>query len=287
MKTELVAVSDWAWGRTNARLADLTDEEMFWEPYPGCWTLRRLRDGTWISDCVGVETDVAPLTTIVWRVIHLIGCYGSARNSEWSAVKVDQPGIESWVVTPSTAAEARETLSKAHDRWRAVLDAVEDSTLGLPLGPIAGQWAEATRAGFLIHQLDEVIHHGAEIGLMRDLYRASKGPPHSDPVVARLLTGDLSAFDEVASRDDLVSQLAGAGRWDLVEEALVRGASPDGPAPTALHRAAANNLIPIVDRLLGAGASTAVRDPQFNMTPSAWAQYFGHSELAERLQPGD
>jgi hypothetical protein len=27
----------------------------------------------------------------------------------------------------------------------------------------------------VIHAIDEVVHHGAEIGLLRDLYRATNG----------------------------------------------------------------------------------------------------------------
>lgn len=81
--------------------------------------------------------------------------------------------LEWWAVTPTTAADALVTLEQAHDRWRQVLLATDDATLGLPLGPIGGQYAEASRAAFLIHQLDEIVRHGAEIGLLRDLYRAA------------------------------------------------------------------------------------------------------------------
>lgn len=287
MRTELLGQSDWAWARTQARLEDLTDDELFWEPYPGCWTLRQLRDGTWLSDGIGTEPEVPPLTTIVWRIVHLIGCYGAARNSEWMAVQVEPGPLESWDVTPTTAAEARATLAQAHERWRQVLLATDDDTLGLALGPIGGQYAEASRAAFLIHQLDEIVHHAAEIGLMRDLYRAASGRIHADPLVVRLMAGDLSALDAAGDRGDLVGELASVGRWDLVEEALGRGCPPDGPAPTALHRAATVNMTSIVEQLLAAGASTRIRDPQFNATPSQWAEFFGHHDLARRLMDRD
>jgi hypothetical protein len=283
MKTELVAQSDWAWGRTRSRLEGLTDEELFWEPYPGCWSLRQLRGGTWISDWIGTEPDVPPLTTIVWRIVHLIGLYGAARNSEWVAVRVESAALESWDVTPTSAVEALATLEQAHDRWRQVLLATDDDTLGLALGPIGGQYSESSRAAFLIHMLDEIVHHAAEIGLMRDLFRAASGRIHADPLVARLMTGDLSAFEAARGREDLVGELAAVGRWDLVEEALIRGCTPDGPPPTALHRAATMAMPSIIDQLLAAGASTAVRDPQFNATPSQWAEFFGHRDLARRL----
>jgi hypothetical protein len=39
-----------------------------------------------------------------------------------------------------------------------------------PLGPSWGPYAESNTADLVLHVLDEVIHHGAEVGLLRDLY---------------------------------------------------------------------------------------------------------------------
>ena len=33
-----------------------------------------------------------------------------------------------------------------------------------------GPYAESSKADLALHVLDEVIHHGAEVGLLRDLY---------------------------------------------------------------------------------------------------------------------
>ena len=65
-----------------------------------------------------------------------------------------------------------------------------------------------------------------------------------------------------------------------------RGLPPDGPSPTALHRAAAIGMPVVVDQLLAAGADRTLKDPQFHATPSEWAAYFGHRDLADRLAPG-
>jgi hypothetical protein len=46
VKRELVDLSNEAWRRTRARIDGLTDEEYFWEPAPGCWTIRQRDDGT-------------------------------------------------------------------------------------------------------------------------------------------------------------------------------------------------------------------------------------------------
>jgi hypothetical protein len=288
MKHELLLLSDGTWARTRGRLEGLTDDELRWEPAPGCWTVRPLADGTWVSDWAMPPPAAAPFTTIAWRLCHLIGCYGSVRNSAWLDVTVEEAPIESWVTpAPHTAEAAIALLEAAHGRWRAVLEASTDVSLATSIGAIGGHYADASRAGLVIHQLDEIIHHAAEIAVLRDLWRAQHQPPHDDPAVVRLLAGDTAAFDDVADPDALVSALAELGRFDLVEAAVARGLPVDGPPPTAHHRAATVGRIEVVDQLLAAGASKTVTDPQYRATPAVWAEFFGHAELAERLRPAD
>jgi hypothetical protein len=38
-----------------------------------------------------------------------------------------------------------------------------------------GPYGDSERIGFVIHIMDELIHHTAEVGVMRDLYAASEG----------------------------------------------------------------------------------------------------------------
>ena len=38
---------------------------------------------------------------------------------------------------------------------------------------MAGPYAESERIGFVIHIMDELIHHAAEVGVIRDLYAAT------------------------------------------------------------------------------------------------------------------
>ena len=45
-------------------------------------------------------------------------------------------------------------------------------TLFDPLGPTWGPYGDSTFLALMLHALDEVIHHSAEIALLRDLYRA-------------------------------------------------------------------------------------------------------------------
>lgn len=42
-------------------------------------------------------------------------------------------------------------------------------------GKPAGRYGAASRRSFVLHVLDELIHHGAEAALLRDLYAATSG----------------------------------------------------------------------------------------------------------------
>jgi DinB superfamily len=46
----LITVFDYVWARLADRLSGLTDEEYFWEPVPGCWSLRQDEHGRWRLD---------------------------------------------------------------------------------------------------------------------------------------------------------------------------------------------------------------------------------------------
>ena len=288
MQHELQSVTAEVWGRTRRRLEGLTDEELLWEPAPGCWSVRPLADGTWVKDGAVERPADPPLTTIAWRMVHLSGCYGSVRNSRWVGVEVaaPPPTEESLVPPPHTAGDAIAVLERAYARWEAVLDAADDDVLARPIGPIGGEYADQTRAALLLHQLDEVIHHGAEIGVLRDLYRAERRPAHPDPAIAALVrapTRPDAAMFRAAPADAVVSALAELGRFDLVEAAVGHGLPVDGAPPTALHRCAGMGRAEVAEQLLAAGADPSLRDPIWHATPAEWATFFGHHDLAARL----
>jgi hypothetical protein len=73
---------------------------------------------------------------------------------------------------PATAAEAIAALERAHALWQCVLQELPDASWWAPLGAAAGPYAEDDKASLVLHQLDEQIHHGAELGVLRDLYAA-------------------------------------------------------------------------------------------------------------------
>jgi hypothetical protein len=46
----LITAFDYVWARLTGRLTGLTDEEYFWEPVAGSWSLRPGDDGRWHLD---------------------------------------------------------------------------------------------------------------------------------------------------------------------------------------------------------------------------------------------
>lgn len=169
-RTDIIALSDYAYQRTHSRLAGLTDDEYLWEPVPGCCTVRRTDSGDYRIDDADRPGDPA-FTTIAWRLWHLIECYGGRRNPQWLGVERQPGGFDRDDPAAATAAQALAVLERAHAFWRDLLHAVPEASWWEPMGPVAGPYAEADKASLVLHQIDEQIHHGAELGVLRDLYR--------------------------------------------------------------------------------------------------------------------
>jgi hypothetical protein len=51
------------------------------------------------------------------------------------------------------------------------------------MGAVAGPYVDSTRAAFVLHELDELIHHAAEVAALRDLYRALRPGPVENSVL--------------------------------------------------------------------------------------------------------
>ena len=47
---------------------------------------------------------------------------------------------------------------------------LDAEALARPVGEAEGPWAAAPMSGLVLHLNREVIHHGAELALLRDLY---------------------------------------------------------------------------------------------------------------------
>ena len=159
---------DDAWGRLDARLAGLTDEEYLWEPVPSSWTVRPT-DGGWTADWADPDPDPAPVTTIAWRLWHLASdCLASYLSRSPAGHPLEVTGTR-WHGDAATALADLRTAAQAFREFAAALG--EDG-LWQPMGPNWGPYAEDSWADLVVHAFDELAHHGAEIALLRDLYRA-------------------------------------------------------------------------------------------------------------------
>jgi DinB family protein len=162
------------------RLEGLTDEEYLWEPVPGCWSIRPRAEATspdaagggdLVLDYAWPEPTPAPVTTIAWRLGHVIrGCLAFRTANHFGGPPAD---YETWVYA-GTADEAIAQLDTAYDSWTAGVETLGEDGLARPVGPAEGPWAEAPYADLVLHINRELIHHGAEICLLRDLYLRRK-----------------------------------------------------------------------------------------------------------------
>jgi hypothetical protein len=283
-RQELQVLSDEVWERTWTRLAGLTDEEYFWEPAPGVWTVRR-RGGEWCADGALPRPEHEPFTTIAWRLWHLIDMYGEDRAPRWLHVEPQGPAIgldDPEGAPPRNASDALTTLERAHDRWDAHLSLVDDEALQGQVGSVGGQYRDRTRESYVLHMLDEFIHHGAEISMLRDLWRWQR-PVDPDPIRERILRGDAEVLDEIGPADarDALLLAAEYSRWDLVSTLVRRGTSPNTGGRTPLHSAAIVGALDIVQLLVEHGADTGACDPEFEATPLQWAEFTRRSAVVE------
>lgn len=170
---------DFALDRLINRLDGLTDDEYFWEPVPNCWSVRRRSESTvqgsigsageWVLEHQYPAPEPPPFTTIAWRLNHLINGFNSRAD-----YTVGTHSVTDEEFAPATTAEdAIGALVSAGAFWRSALDPTTDADLD-----------QVGRSSFP-HGLDptlpfldiawwvnqELLHHGAEIALLRDLYR--------------------------------------------------------------------------------------------------------------------
>jgi hypothetical protein len=145
------------------RLDGLTDDEYFWEPVPDCWTVHP--DGG--VDFAYPAPEPAPFTTIAWRLAHVIvGVLAMRNHSHFGGPPAD---YQSW--TYATGADtALKQLDDAYRSWNDGVLALDDAALAQPCGPAEGPYAAESMMTLVLHINREMIHHGAEIALLRDLY---------------------------------------------------------------------------------------------------------------------
>ncbi len=175
--TRLVDQLDWHWRhQLRPRLNGLTDDEYFWEPSTGCWNVRprgtstapiQAGAGGFTIDFAMPEPEPPPLTTIAWRLAHLIvGVLGSRASNHFGAGGIDYETFS----YAGTAVGALDQLDQMYGAWVEGVRGLGNEGLARPCGPLEGPFADHPMAELVLHINRETIHHGAEIALLRDLY---------------------------------------------------------------------------------------------------------------------
>src|SRR6478672_10023287 len=127
--------------RLRPRLDGLTDDEYFWEPVPGCWSIRPVGaagDGTFTIDWAWPAPDPPPFTTIAWRLAHIAGPVLGIRASRHFGDGSVRLETIRW---PGSAVEALAFLDRSYAAWKAGVDALDEAGLARPVGPAEGPYA--------------------------------------------------------------------------------------------------------------------------------------------------
>ncbi|ONI71088.1 hypothetical protein ALI144C_52070 [Actinosynnema sp. ALI-1.44] len=161
----------------------LTDAEYLWEPVPGSWSIRRRSAGPgpgaavlagrgeWGRDGGRPHPVPPPITTIAWRLGHL---------SEMLATRADHVNgthtkSEDDYEHAGDAASGVAAFSRGTTLWRSAVDSADDAaldTIGHSTYP-DGSDPEVPFIEVVWWMNQELLHHGAEIALLRDLYANS------------------------------------------------------------------------------------------------------------------
>ena len=181
--TQLADQLDWHWNaQLRPRIEGLTDEEYLWEPVEGCWSIRPRGEaraglaagrGDVVLEADYPDPDPAPVTTIAWRLAHLIvGVFGVRAAAHFGGPPVD---LLTFDYAP-TADVALRQLDEAYAAWMAGVRRLRGAELARPSGRAEGAFGRFPMAALVLHIHREAIHHGAEIALLRDLFarRASQ-----------------------------------------------------------------------------------------------------------------
>ncbi|WP_030602308.1 DinB family protein [Streptomyces achromogenes] len=168
---------------TDTPVGPLTDDEYLWEPVPGCWSVRRREDGpgpraTSLAGAGDWGRDAAayphpwppPFTTIAWRLSHLGEMLALRADHTAGARRLTRDDYR----ISGDAATALTAFGSAAEAWRTALLGADDTaldTVGYCAYPY-GSDPEEPFLGIVWWVNQELLHHGAEIALLRDLYHA-------------------------------------------------------------------------------------------------------------------
>ena len=114
------------------------------------------------------------MTTIAWRTCHIGSeCIDGYLQLGFETKALDL-GERQWFPNAMAALAAMDAA------WTVFGDcghALDDEAMARQLGATFGPYAENNQADLLLHIADELIHHGTEVALLRDLHAARGGRP--------------------------------------------------------------------------------------------------------------
>jgi hypothetical protein len=154
-------------------LADLSDAEYLWEPAKDCWSVRRRDEvrspgcwgrGEWVVEVSPDGTSEPAMTTIAWRLMHAYDCATDFASRALGGAGHDWNEIE----VPPSASTAVEMMLSGLDEISVALGDAEDEILNAADDPAFHR----PRWELLLKALHEPIHHCAEIGVLRALFRS-------------------------------------------------------------------------------------------------------------------
>jgi hypothetical protein len=178
-----ILLEQWSWhwdNQLHERLTGLSDGEYFWEPAPGAWNVRprgtstapvQVGAGDFTIDYAFPAPVPAPMTTIAWRLGHVIVGVLAMRNATHFGAA--PAGYDTWDY-PGTAAGALDQLSSQLAVWVEGVRGLSDADLLVPVGD-KEPYPELPMAALVLHIHRELIHHLSEVSLLRDLHLATKG----------------------------------------------------------------------------------------------------------------
>lgn len=153
------------YGRLRSRLEGLTDDEFFWQPIAGCWTIYQDPRGRWTYHYAIPDPVPAPVTTLGWQLVHLATCKVMYHEWAYGAARLTWPELE----IPHTAASAIGLLDQGHALLQDDLHGLQESDLDAPRNTNWGEIWPAWRIFWVL--VDHDALHGGVIGYLRDLYR--------------------------------------------------------------------------------------------------------------------
>jgi hypothetical protein len=173
------------------RLQGLTDEEYYWEPVDGCWSVRPDERGVLRIDGADLPGDPVPppVTTLAWRILHIaVGVFHTRASTFFGdgSVPADAHMADPRhrpAALPATAADGVALLEFAYRWWTDGVLTLDEEQLLAPLGPRGHYFGHLPMAQLVLHLNRETMHHGGEIGVLRDLYRASGAGSREDRLV--------------------------------------------------------------------------------------------------------